>query len=164
MRNNITTIYDILKTLIQYGLPIVGVVVGIFLGKWIEKRHDNDKLKREIYLEANRALSRYKDTYLATSLNFNNENMQRLHEQQMLTEAAKADLEIIGSDKVVESYSDCLKFIVQRGKDVLSETQKGKTAVSIGTNINKGHFYDDFLKSWHKWNNIVREDLKIVKK
>jgi hypothetical protein len=145
-------------------MPVVSVVIGIFLGKWIEKRHENDKLKREIYLEANRSLSKYKDIYSATALNLNEENMQRLHEQQMLTESAKADLEIIGSDKAVELYVSCLECIRQAGENIIKEKQKEKTSVEIASNITRNASYKNLLNSWREWNHIVRKDLKIVKK
>lgn len=90
--------------------------------------------------------------------------MQRLHEQQMLIENAKSDLEIIGSDEAVELYVACLKHIVQAEKDIIKEKQEGKTSVEIASNIKQNDAYKNFLNSWHKWNNIVREDLKIVKK
>lgn len=159
-----TTLYDVLISLIQYGMPVAGTIIGIFLGKWIEERNENKKMKREVYFEANRALSRYKDIFLVTALNFNDENRQRFHEQQMLTEAAKADLEILGSDKAVALYSDCLKHIEQAGKDILSKKQSGETSVIIASNIKTIPSYKNFLNLWRKWNDIVRKDLKIVKK
>jgi len=153
------TIYDVLIILIQCGMPVVGIVIGIFLGKWIEQRNENKKLKREIYLEANRALVRYRDVYLLVSNYTVDENIKRLHEQQMLLENAKSDLEIFGSDKSVELYVQCLESIVLAGQEVLSKKQNGETI----TNPKKIDSYKTFLTKWSEWNNIVRKDLGLIK-
>jgi hypothetical protein len=161
-----TTIYDVfinLINLIQDIMPAVIAIAGILIGKWMEKRNENEKLKREIYLEANRALSRYRDIYLATALNISDKNIQRLHEQQMLIGAAKADLEILGSDKAVKLYSDCLKFIDQIKEEMLSKKQKGETSINIANNIKEIPSYKNFFNSWCKWNDINRKDLGIIK-
>ncbi|MCK5084802.1 MAG: hypothetical protein KAQ64_04060 [Candidatus Pacebacteria bacterium] len=138
----------------------MATIYDVLIGKWIEKRNENKKLKREIYFEANRALSRYKDIYITTPFDFS-KNMSRLHEQQMLLEAAKADLEIIGSDEAVDSYVNCLKLMKDIGEEVSNKKQEGEANTTI--NIKELSSYNDFLDSWRKWNNIVRKDLGIIK-
>ena len=72
-------------------MPITVTVVGIFFGKWLEVRNENKKLKRKIYLQANRALKRYSDFYMTMGV-FPNDN-ERVdkpdHESALLEEANK---------------------------------------------------------------------------
>lgn len=168
-----TTIYDVfinLINLIQDIMPAVIAIISILIGKWIEKRNENEKLKREIYFEANRVLSRYKDIYWMFPLNEDNEKdnkniqLQRwLYEQQMLSRDAKSDLEIIGSDEAVKLYIDCLDCIYKKGKEILSKKQEGEISTNIANNTKETLSYKNFLNLWCKWNNIIRKDLKIIK-
>ncbi len=141
-------------------MPVIGAVIGIFVGKWIGQRNENKKLKRQVYLKANQALNRYKDIYMVAPLNLQ-ENMQRLHEQQMLLETAKADLEIFGSDQAVALYGKCLEFTVRCGSEALERIQKGQIPTNLSRDLPS---QKDFLESWANWNKVVRKDLNLIRK
>lgn len=105
------TIFNVLIVVIKYGFPVVGTLGGtlggIFLGKWLEERNENKKLKREIYLQANRALKRYSSFYMTLGAFPNdNERVNKLDHESTLLEEAKADLEMYSSDKVFHAFAD----------------------------------------------------------
>lgn len=156
------TIYDFLISLIKYGMPILGTVVGIFLGKWLEERNENKKLKREIYLQANRALKRYSDFYMTLGAFPNDsDRINKLDHESTLLEEAKADLEMYGSDKVFDAFASALKLAVDCGQEALSKSTNGQVLTDPKKDLSK---YNDFLGAQDKWNQAVRVDLGIIAK
>ena len=143
-------------------MPIVGTITGIFFGKWLEGKNENKKLKREIYLQANRTLKRYSNFYmtLCAFLN-NNDRVNKLDHETMLLEEAKADLEIYGSDKAFNTFAIALKLAVMCGHEALSKSLKGQVLTDPRKDLSK---YNDFLDAQDKWNRAVRADLGIVAK
>jgi len=156
------TIFDVLIVVIKYGMPIFGTVVGIFLGKWLEEKNENKKLKREIYLQANRALKRYSDVYM-TICAFPNEKdgVGKLDRETILLEEVKADLEIYGNDKALDAFDKALKLAVECGKEALSKSTQGQILTDSKKDISK---YSAFLDVQDKWNQVARADLGVSTK
>ena len=142
-------------------MPIVGTVVGIFLGKWLEGRNENKKLKREIYLQANRALKRYSSFYMTLgAFPSDNERVNKLDQESMLLEEAKADLEMYGNDKAFNAFADALEVAVACGQEALSKSTKGQILTNPKKDLSK---YNDFLDVQEKWNHAARVDLGIIR-
>lgn len=157
-----TTIFDVLISLVKYGMPIVGTVAGVFLGKWLEEKNENKKLKREIYLQANRALKRYSDFYMTLGAFPNdNERVSKLDHESLLLEEAKADLEMYGSDKASDTFADALKLAVACGQEALSKSTNGQVLTNPQKDLSK---YKDFLIAQDKWNKTARINLGIIAK
>ena len=156
------SIPDVLIAFVKYGMPIVGTVVGIFLGKWLEVKNENKKLKREIYLQANRALKRYSDFYMTLGAFPNNdERVNKLDHESTLLEEAKADLEMYGSDKAFDFFANALELAVACGQEALSKSTKGQVLTSPQKDLSK---YNEFLDAQDKWNQAARADLGIIAK
>ncbi len=157
-----STIFDVLIALVKYGMPIAGTVAGIFLGKWLEEKNENKKLKREIYLQANRALKRYSDFYMTLGAFPNdNDRVNKLDHESTLLEEAKADLEMYSSDKIFGAFACVLKLAVDCGKEALSKSTNGKVLTDPKKDLSK---YNEFLDAQDKWNRAARADLGIIAK
>lgn len=147
--------------LIQYGMPVIGVLAGIFLGKWIEQINERKNLKKQVYFDANRALYKYRDTDAMCALNLCDDSFNKLHEQQMLIESAKADLEILASDEAVEAYVNCLDNIQKMGVEILEKRKRGVSVIDIANKVDEEYLHKKFLVNLKKWNDIVRKNLKL---
>lgn len=155
--NSVTNLYDVLKNLIQYGMPVFGTIIGIFLGKWWEGKNENKKLKREVYLKANRALKRYSNFYMTICAYPDDKKSVQLTQEGTLLEEVRADLEIFGSNEACNVFANVLQLAVACGREALQKSNKGEALKDPARDISK---YSEYLVSLQKWNNTARKDLK----
>lgn len=57
--NSPRNIYDVLYTLVIVGVPVIATIVGIWLGKWIERREKRIDRKVFAYVNAEKVLSKW---------------------------------------------------------------------------------------------------------
>jgi hypothetical protein len=154
-----TNIFDVFIIFIQYGflygMPVIGTIFGVFVGKWIEGRNKTADLKREIYLAANVALGRYSNFYITTGA-YPKLMSEKMHEETMLLEEAKSNLEIYGSDPVYNAFSETLNLAVKCGQEALDKSQKGLMLIHPDEEL---LMFNEYSQKHGSLINLIRKEL-----
>lgn len=62
-------IYDVLYTLVIVGVPVIATIVGIFLGKWLERKEKRHDRKISAYVNVEKVLSKWMNDVASLSEN-----------------------------------------------------------------------------------------------
>ncbi len=148
--NSPRNIYDVLYTLVIVGAPVIATIVGIWLGKWLERREKRIDRKVFAYVNAEKVLSKWMKE--VTSLSDN-----ALFKMADELEEAKAFIVLAGSYKAITALSDVQQTIL----DVEDEISRKKTGGNIDPSKGVKQFtnYSKFMDAKNRWINMVRKEI-----
>lgn len=148
--NGLRNLYDVLYTLVIVGVPVIATIVGIFFGKWLEKREKRIDRKIFAYTNAEKVLSKWMKE--VTSLSDN-----ALFKIADELENVKAFIVLAGSNNSIIAFSDVQKAILDLQDEI--SRKKGEGNIDPSKGIMQFTNYSKFMDIKNKWINIVRKEI-----
>ena len=148
--NGSRNLYDVLYTLVIVGVPVIATIVGIFFGKWLEKREKRIDRKIFAYTNAEKVLSKWMKE--VTSLSDN-----ALFKIADELENVKAFIVLAGSNNSIIAFSDVQKAILDLQDEI--SRKKGEGNIDPSKGIMQFTNYSKFMDIKNKWINIVRKEI-----
>ena len=148
--NGSRNLYDVLHTLVIVGVPVIATIVGIWLGKWIERREKRIDRKVFAYVNAEKVPSKWMKE--VTSLS--DDAFFKIADE---LENVKAFIVLAGSNKAIIAFSDVQKAIFDLEDEISEEKRADEIDPSKG--IKQFTNYSKFMDVKNRWINIVRKEV-----
>jgi len=153
--NNPRNIYDVLYTLVIVGVPVIATIVGIFLGKWLERKEKRHDRKISAYVNVEKVLSKWMNDVASLSENAFLKNADELTEAISL-------LVLIGSLKAIDALRDVKQAILSVQKEI--REKKARREIDTSKGLEQFENWKKFVDARCGWLNLIREEIGTERK